>query len=199
MFIAINLLWGLSTKGVDISAHVGGLAAGFLGGAAILAGTRADAQRTKRAIAVAIAAVAITAGALVVLPAPSRAKGDLMLRDDLRQLIIDFDPVESRCVRTFNGHQHDEPTAFANVIEREILPPWRDYRARFDTARVPSSLDPLFMLYRTYTKDRDETWDAAIQVLRGNDGFRARNQASAAKVDEDVRALKAELERIVGK
>ncbi len=67
-FFVLNLVFGLAQRGIDMSAHVGGLAAGFVG-AFLLAKT---ASRTPnhllRAIVVAMVGAAIALGGLFLLP-----------------------------------------------------------------------------------------------------------------------------------
>ena len=90
-FIAINLVIGLQSATIDLSAHVGGLVAGALAGAALLVGTSANSRRGLRALAVAIAAVAVTAVALVALPKPKSIARQQQLDDLYHQLELDHD------------------------------------------------------------------------------------------------------------
>jgi rhomboid protease GluP len=70
MFIGINMVIGLSTPGIDVSDHIGGLIAGFLAGLGLLAGAKTEKLRWLRAVAVAAVAVGVTAVALKTLPKP---------------------------------------------------------------------------------------------------------------------------------
>jgi rhomboid protease GluP len=70
-FLVINLAFGAIVSGISLSAHVGGLVVGFAASAALLAGARAEAQRPLRAIAIAVAGVALTVGAVMVMGSTS--------------------------------------------------------------------------------------------------------------------------------
>jgi rhomboid protease GluP len=86
LFIGINMVIGITTPGIDMSAHIGGLIAGFVAGVALLAGARPDARSIVRAIAVAVVAVAATASALKVLPVPASVVRQHQL-DNLNHII----------------------------------------------------------------------------------------------------------------
>jgi rhomboid protease GluP len=67
-FFALNLVFGLAMSGIDVTAHVGGLAVGFLG-AFVLAKTASPAPRhLLRALVVAGVGAATAFGGLYVLP-----------------------------------------------------------------------------------------------------------------------------------
>jgi rhomboid protease GluP len=62
-FLGINLLYGFAAPRIDVAAHFGGLIGGFLAAALVLVGRRSDEQRALRAAILAIATVALVAGA----------------------------------------------------------------------------------------------------------------------------------------
>jgi rhomboid protease GluP len=67
-FFGINLVFGLAQKGIDLTAHIGGLATGFAG-AFVLAKTAGSPPRhLLRALAVAVAGAGIAFGGLYALP-----------------------------------------------------------------------------------------------------------------------------------
>jgi rhomboid protease GluP len=188
-FVALNLLYGATATGIDLSAHIGGMVAGFLGGAAMLAGARADAQRGMRALIVAVAAVAMTAGALVVMKKPT----------DIQGLLADFAKVEEQCIEKFNaGRGGEDKAAFADTIDREILPPWRAIRARLDAVSdVPSRLEHLFDLVGYYVKDRQDAWETYATLLRTPSAeLQNKFDQLDAKTRADIDAMKAEGSRL---
>jgi rhomboid protease GluP len=68
IFFGINLVFGLSQRSIDLSAHVGGLAAGFVG-AFVLTKTASPASNAVlRALAVAALGAAVAFGGLYLLP-----------------------------------------------------------------------------------------------------------------------------------
>ena len=67
-FFALNLVIGLSQSGIDVSAHIGGLAAGFLGAFVLAKTARPGARPVLRALAILAVGVAVGFGGLLVLP-----------------------------------------------------------------------------------------------------------------------------------
>jgi rhomboid protease GluP len=201
-FIAINLIYGMQQASIDLSAHLGGLGAGFLAGAALLVRPRPDARRVTRAIAVAVLAIGATAGGVQVIP-----------KSDKLKLLDDFHDIEPQCVSTYNSHlrelqakgssaNHADETALADVIDHDVLPPWRSLRSRIEAeTEVPARLSRLFGIMRTYLSDRDDAWAAYSAALRGNDPAKLQadlhayheREAAAAK---DVKDLDDEFARL---
>jgi membrane associated rhomboid family serine protease len=67
-FFAINLGFGLTQSGIDLTAHFGGLAVGFVGAFALAKTAGPTARPVLRAIVVAVAGVGTAFGGLYVLP-----------------------------------------------------------------------------------------------------------------------------------
>jgi rhomboid protease GluP len=67
-FFAINMVFGLVQTGIDLAAHVGGLAVGFVGAFALAKTASPQARRPLRALAVAVVGAGIAFGGLYALP-----------------------------------------------------------------------------------------------------------------------------------
>ncbi len=67
-FFALNLVLGLSAKDIDLSAHIAGLAAGFVGAFVLAKTERPAPNHVARALVVALAGAGIAFGGLLVLP-----------------------------------------------------------------------------------------------------------------------------------
>jgi rhomboid protease GluP len=67
-FFAINLVFGLLQTGIDLTAHIGGLAVGFVGGYALARTASPTASRPLRALVVAALGAGIAFGGLYLLP-----------------------------------------------------------------------------------------------------------------------------------
>jgi rhomboid protease GluP len=183
--------------GIDIGAHVGGLIAGLGLAVAMLIGARADDSPRVRSLAGIAASIAISVVAIVVLPAPR----------DFDTLLRDFHEVEHQCITTYNArlreaqaNQIDEPH-FADAIDKDVIGPWHALRSRIDAipdADIPPRLTKLFQLLRTYTKDREDAWQA-ISALNHNphnntDEAKAHYHELEAKTRDDVKLLGMEIE-----
>jgi hypothetical protein len=83
-------------------------------------------------------------------------------------LVADFHVVERRCLATFTdalhrqGRNEIDELALAQVIDREVLPPWHAFRLRVEAA--PES--PLVLAMRRYFEDRETAWRAYVVVLQ---------------------------------
>jgi rhomboid protease GluP len=67
-FFALNLVLGLSQSGIDLTAHLGGLVTGFVGGYALARTARPTSRPLVRALLVAAAGAAIAVGGVNALP-----------------------------------------------------------------------------------------------------------------------------------
>jgi rhomboid protease GluP len=68
MFFAINLVYGLAERGIDLSAHVGGVGVGLVGGFVLAKTASPTARRPLRALLVAVLGAGIAFGGLYLLP-----------------------------------------------------------------------------------------------------------------------------------
>jgi rhomboid protease GluP len=199
-FVAINLMYGFSTPGIDMSAHIGGLAAGFVLGAALLVGQRADVQRTARAIVIAVGGVALAATSTFVMAGP----------EDVTPVLKDFESVEHVCITTWNELLEQNKTgtlqdpAMADRIEREVIAPWKSMRARFVAVdHPPARLQPLWDVTGLYLGSRQAAWEAFVVVLRAppeqREAALAEYQRNEAQVTTDAEAVKVEVARLSAK
>lgn len=149
--IAINIVAGLQFTGIDMRAHFGGLAAGFVASLALASG----AQYRGRVIAVfASCALAIAATSLIPPPVDHFAQ---------------FSALEAKSLDRFNGLMSDKASNedAANVIEKEILPMWREGK------QLVYSMDNLKKdieaNLRAYVDKREAAFTAMVPALRKND------------------------------
>jgi membrane associated rhomboid family serine protease len=189
-FVALNLFIGFQTSGIDLTAHVVGLATGFAVGVALLAGAGADAHRTVRAVVALVVALGASVAILVALPKPF----------DLDALGRELVAVESRCVDTYNAALKRAQAGtlseadFADIIERDVLPPWHAMREKIE-AQLD---DKRFHLTVLYVKDRDAAWQMYVRALRspGDDAALERYKSLERTVDDDRAALDRESKRL---
>jgi hypothetical protein len=84
--------------------------------------------------------------------------------------IDEFHSVERQCLQTFNSalaqqraNQIDE-LGLADVIDHDVLPPWRAFRSRADRATdVPERIRPVLA---KYLAARQISWEAFVTALR---------------------------------
>ncbi|MGE5181485.1 MAG: rhomboid family intramembrane serine protease [Acidobacteriota bacterium] len=191
-FVGINLVIGLQSSTIDVTAHIVGLIVGFVVGVALLAGKRAALQRTKRSLALIVGGIALTIGSLAALPAPAPSK--------LQAELEHFAAVEHELITKYNaevraekGNPNPDTQAFADLIEHEILPAWRTEIARLGEltdADVPPAARAKIQLLRTYADDRLAAWETYAKLLRTNDNSQLPHYHDLeAKVRADLKAL----------
>jgi rhomboid protease GluP len=161
VFVGYNLLFGFAATGIDMYAHVGGLAGGFLCGLAIEVG-RTGPRLPRTAVVAGIGLIAVISAAYIV---PTH------VTDEQRALDA-FTTVEKEVVERWNGMvaevQRDgiSDDELADRIEKELLPRWIAAREAIERsgaggARRPTLLD--------YLRARQEGWEIMASGLRAHD------------------------------
>lgn len=188
-FIVLNLIIGLQSKGIDVTAHVVGMIAGFFAGLGM---------PKLKAVPTLAAGVVLAVAGLLALPAPSAPK-PVTFND----VIQDFKNVQRECIETATAKiraqraNEIDRTMLADALEKEVLPPWQAMRRRIEAIpdeRIPEALRPLFALLRQYGADRERAWTDLIQINREQPVPSYRDDELQANAD--AKAIAAELERL---
>lgn len=166
-FVALNIVFGVQQKGIDMAAHVGGLLGGLLAG--LVVGrplTEPVAIARRRALSVAAAGAAFVTLGAFTLPRSV----------DLADEIASFQSVEKQALSAYNDGVEritrdqlgDED--LARLIEEQVLPPWRDFRRRLVPARRLAPEQRAFgeELAR-YMEAREAAWTKISRALRHHD------------------------------
>ncbi len=191
LFIGYNLLFGLSVKGIDMAAHVGGLAGGFACGLVLAAPLEpsALAGRAKRALVTAGLGVVVVGVGVAALPRP---------KDDATQA---FARVEAKVIPAYNdlisrardGTISDQE-ALA-ILERDIIPPWSEARAKLlkiDPAELGKKQAARFALLLDYVRLREEGWRLLADGIRSSDPAKTDvANARQAAAEEALKKLNA--------
>ncbi len=199
-FIGYNLLFG-HRPGVDMSAHLGGLATGFLLGLFLIeptslptfssssssAGlnvpsrelTPASNWRVPAAVAIGLVLIAIP---MIALPKP----------DDYLAAYQRLAAMEEKDIELFNASmkqwQANQITSpqYADTLEKQILPPWRAEREAMQKLKVPHDQAATKRLLDEYLIDREQSWQLTADGLRAHDEDMlkrgAQKEAEAEKV-----------------
>jgi rhomboid protease GluP len=195
-FVGINLVYGLVTPGIDMSAHIGGIVVGFVVATALLAGKHADRQRVSRGLGLLAAGLAVTAVATFAIRPPV----------DVTPELEAFEKVESICITRWNeiitGAKAGTVTNAQAIeqIERDVLPPWKALRARvFAIEHPPERLATLWSALKSYLVSRQEAWESYVAMVRGGgadtsklDEYKRKEETSRS----DAEAVKREIERL---
>jgi rhomboid protease GluP len=176
VFLAYNIFFGLTAEGIDMVAHVGGLISGFVVGLALEAGTGEEPSTARRSFLVAVVGVGLVLGGAFLAPRPATALGDLDQME--KQAVARWQEAAGQFdAGTLSGPQ------LADVIEKEILPPWRKVHAAF-RKYVEGEIRPIAL---EYAAAREEGWERMVPALRSGDeaGF----QKALARLKEGDAAL----------
>jgi rhomboid protease GluP len=168
VFIAYNLVNSLR-PGISMSAHIGGLLAGFVCG--LIAAQPLDAEtesgRPLRNMLVAGAGLVLCGIGMVGVG------GKYPNLDHMKDYLDHFDAIEKQTHETFkvasqrNTQQQLTNEQFADSIDRDMLPEWRNTRAEFDS--LPAVKSNALQNTRNYVHLRQEGLEAMSAALRTND------------------------------
>lgn len=197
-FIGYNLLFGLR-PGVDMAAHLGGLATGFMlglflirppsisssssgsGGLTASGGGPTPAADWRVPVVVAIG-LSLIAVPMVVLPKP----------DDYLAEYKRFAAIEEKDIQLFNaslkqwqGKQITDQQ-YADILEKQILPEWRAEREAMEKLRVSPDQAARNRLLVEYLIDREQGWQLTIDGLRAHDAYKIRQGAQKEAEAQNV-------------
>ena len=172
IFIGFNLFFGFTTPGIDNAAHLGGFAAGLLGGllwAQLGAETSRGGQRTR--------ALALTCyGCLVVGITACLVPRVSAEQEQYLQTLLDFEVTERQTfdrhneyVRLLELNQITE-TELAARLEQNVLPAWRDIHKRLRECHdVPPAYKAQHPDLLAYLQAREEAWTLMVRAIRDKD------------------------------
>jgi hypothetical protein len=146
---------------VDVLAHMGGLAAGLLVGLALVFFVQ---RRNDPVIVVTAVALAIVSAGIVFTPAPV---------DKERKAFQELEVVEKKVIARWNEivpkvqSQEISDAELADIIENELLPPWRSGVDAFEKSGAGDPKVRPQML--EYLNKRQLAWETMAKGLRASD------------------------------
>jgi rhomboid protease GluP len=167
-FLGYNLIFGLTQKGIDMAAHLGGVIGGFAGGYWLSHPLDASGAsgRLRRNALLAVVGLALIAGLTQVLPHGTDVQAVLKRFDVTEARLIDLvnDKVQKVQEGVFTGPE------LATTLETQVLPEWHAARIELEgMKRVPPESAKVVTQLATYMKLREEGWTLMAQGLRADD------------------------------
>jgi rhomboid protease GluP len=165
-FVGYNIIFGLR-PGVDMAAHIGGLAAGFLLGLFLVQQRTQEesSQFGRNGAAVVLGAI------LLILPLQKLPKpGDFL--GEFRRLAV----TEDNSLALFNSSADKwkarqlSDQQFTDTIEQQILPQWRAERdAMAKLQNLPANQANITASVLKYMDARQESWQLLVDGVRTRD------------------------------
>jgi rhomboid protease GluP len=166
-FIAYNLIYSLMSPRIDIAAHLGGFATGFVVGCALarpLGHANLSAQFV-RGLLVLVAGGALAAFALTRLP----------VVDNLQAEAEAIDTLENSSVDAYNAALKKEQTKqmtaaeFNDFVLQKILPPWDASRERISRLHLSGDELERAQKIERFMSLRSEGWKLTAEGIKAND------------------------------
>jgi len=189
-FVGYNVAFGVLMPHIDMAAHLGGLAIGFVFGCLLALRGAWDrrAGRVSRALAVAVLGGLATWGAVATLPAgiPDWIARVREFESSQPQVLDKILALESQ-----HAKREIDEEELAARIEESVLAPWRRMRASFDEeGDLPDSMRTALERLRRYLALREESWELLVEALRERD-FSKRARSWAKRMEADRLAAEA--------
>lgn len=202
-FLGYNLLYGLR-PGVDMAAHLGGLATGFVLGLFLIqppstsssSSTSGDLTASGGVLAPASnwrVSVTVALGlALIAVPMIALPKPDDYLAECKRLATMEEKDLAlfTASLKQWQANQIT-PQQYADILEKQILPPWRAERESMEKLKVSQDQAAMNRLLVEYLTDREQGWQFTVDGLRAHDANRlrrgAQKEADAEKVAAQIR------------
>jgi rhomboid protease GluP len=191
-FLGYNLFYGLTQPNIDMAAHLGGLAAGFLSGAVLSRqpGPEALVGRPVRNAFVAATGCFLVLAGILTVPAGA---------DDVHGEMGRFSEVEERLLTAYNSlvqkAEKGEVTeeALADEVQRNILPEWHAAGERIAGMKNVIPEQKQFVAKMTeYIKAREDAWTLLVEAVRDQDVKKgAQSREKWASAEGIVRELNA--------
>ena len=178
-FLVINLIYGLSSSGINMAAHVGGLAAGFLLGLAqALPIEVTTASRVRRGVAVALLGLTLAAAIGAALPRTV-------------DFVTELFDLEGRLDQKYNtAVEHNASSdEWVRLLGQDILPERRTYRTRLDGLALHGRPDRRRDRLSRYMAARQEAWELMLAGIQENNLDKIK--AGSAKMNQSAKLLQS--------
>jgi rhomboid protease GluP len=170
-FLGYNVVFGFIIPGIDMAAHLGGLAGGFVCGFALMPSFPFASyfRLWPRSVLVGVVGLVVIIGLSDLLP---RA-------EDVETRLQQFDSLHTTILTTFNRAitqwQQGRVTEveIVRILEQEVLPSWRTQREALQQlltlSRLPTRQQQLVTRLVEYMSARQEGWELLREGLQRHD------------------------------
>jgi rhomboid protease GluP len=171
-FVIYNLVNSLR-PGISMAAHLGGLATGFLCGLLLAKPLTHDAQEERSGGAIMVLGL----GAVLLLGGVVGAQARYPRLDRLQELQSRFALLDKQDTKAFNGVRYESDRqgmndqAFADYVERSVLPEWSALREEIEAyqAEAPRPFIGRVRIIAEYMRLRQQSCELIVSGLRKHD------------------------------
>jgi len=190
VFLAYNLVWGLTQRDLDMAGHLGGLLGGLACGFVMAKRLHAQGVEARPRINLQVFAIGF---AILALAAALRPK-----TVDLQQELRRFSDMETRVQASYNQALQKarskalSDSDLANLIDSEVLQPWHSARLRLEGLHgVPEDQARLLSRIGRYAETRERAWTRLSEALRLRDleGIQQANDLQS-EADRQAKSLR---------
>jgi rhomboid protease GluP len=171
IFLGYNLVYGFIQQGIDMAAHIGGLAGGFVCGFVLTPSLTftSRSQRQKRNVLVGVLGLGLIIGLSDLLPRAEDVEAKLQQFTSLNTTIL---AMFNRAITQWQQGKLSE-AEMVRILEQEVLPPWRAQREALHQlttlSRLPARQKQLVATLVEYMTVRQEGWELLREGLQQHD------------------------------
>jgi rhomboid protease GluP len=170
-FLGFNLIYGFIQPGIDMAAHLGGLAGGFVCGLALTSSFTLTnrARRHMRSGLVGVVGLGLILGLTTLLPRAEDVEARLQQFDSLN--ITSLEKFKRAITQLQQGKITEAEVT--HILAQEVLPPWRTQREALQRlatfSRLPMQQKQLVATLVEYMTARQEGWELLQAGLQQHD------------------------------
>ena len=178
-FVVMNVLFGLGNKNVDMAAHLGGLAAGFISGLVLRTplDSNASGNRKRRNMLVGIGgALAVSIGVALTANRYVDIQAELRLFGETEETVVETFTETLR--ENQEGSISDD--AFAAILKEDIIAPWEAALSKFESdtqgklPKLSKRNSELHGKLVKYMHLRLDAFQLLLEAVEGNDQQKAK-------------------------
>ena len=184
-FLVYNLIFGLMQPNIDMAAHAGGLASGFLCGLLLSRPFTPEGVRARPARNIVTGVLGVTAVVIVAMFISACPPASVELDHELERC----GQIEQRAFETYNsalekaGRGEITDSTLADIVERDILPEWRAARNRLTALKDTTTENKKHVAtVLDYMRLREEGWKLYVEAVRERDNAKAEESIKRHKL-----------------
>lgn len=187
-FLGYNVIYGFIVQGIDMAAHLGGLAGGFVCGCVLTPSLTFTSRSRQQGRSVLVGVVGL--GLIIGL-------GNLLPRaEDVEARLQQFTSLDTTSLATFNRaitllqQGKLSEAEMIRILEQEVLPPWQAQREALHQlttlSRLPTRQKRLVATLVEYMTARQEGWELLREGLRQQDPHILKKASEKQRQAEEV-------------